>query len=932
MTLLGREAELAAIDELLGHLDNRGGCLLVKGEPGIGKSALLDEAAARATGAGLRVLRTAGIPSEQPMAFAALDRLLRPYASKIADLPSPQRDALASAFGLSDGGAPDLFLIALAALNVLAEAAADSPVVVIVEDAQWLDADAGDVLAFVARRVELEPIAVMIAVREGRETRLEQADLPELKLAGLGGADSARLLDSSDGSIPTAVRRRLLDIAAGNPLALLELPRAVEPEDLARSWAFESPPLTAALERAFTERVSALPEPTRIALISAALDEEGTLEAILRAASVVAERELTQDDLAPAEAAGLLQSTGTGVSFRHPLVRAAIEQATPPAIKRATHAALAAAYVNDRDRQVWHRAGSLLGPDPEVVAELEAAALRAVRRGAPAVAATALERAAQLTAQPTVRGGLLLRAAEMESELGRSDLASGLLAQARPLELDEQQRAQLALLHEAADEDSWSGPERVASVAAIASRHAETVEPELALRALLPVARSCWWGNATQETRDLVVATAESLGLPDEHPALIAVVGCTDPAKRGAQVVDRISAMTPGGGPVADHLLGTAATAILAFDLSWGFLTAAVAGLRAQGRLGLLSQALVSQSWAALHLAKPTVAATTAQEAANLARETGQPRWATAAELVLATLAGERGEFERAERIARDAEAELLPVGAQAMLALVQFSRGRGMVAHQRYSDGYEQLRRILDPTDIAYHALVGAWGLADLIESAVNLDKRDEAQVYLALLEDLAAATQGSYLHASRAYVLPLLATDDEAEELFQAALATELANWPCYRLRMLLSYGRWLRRQRRVAESRAPLRAAREGGYALGFGGLAEAARQELRASGEASRTRSPDLRDELTPQEMQIAQLAAEGLSNREIGERLYLSHRTVGSHLYRTFPKLGITSRTQLAQVLGAGADRVSAHADGGVPGDGARGLVPAHERE
>jgi DNA-binding CsgD family transcriptional regulator len=429
-------------------------------------------------------------------------------------------------------------------------------------------------------------------------------------------------------------------------------------------------------------------------------------------------------------------------------------------------------------------------------------------------------------------------------------------------------------------------------------------DPERALRSFLPVARSCWWGNATQETRDLVVGAVEGLDVPEDHPVRLAILACTDPVGQGEEVIGRIAriAPDPGGDPMAMHLLGTAATAAWGFDLSLGFLTAAVDGLRAQGRLGLLSQALVSESYAALHLAKAPLAESAADEAARLARETGQPRWAVAAEVVLATLAGERGDREKSEALASRAEAELLPVGAQAMLALVQFARGRGAVAHQRYSEGMEHLERALDPGDVAYHPFVGSWGLPDLIEAALHLDRRDEAESRLAELEALAAATAGPFLRAGVAYVKPLLAPDEEAGELYQAALATELVHWPCFHTRMLLAYGGWLRRQRRVAESRAPLRAARQSADALGFEGLAATARQELRASGETSRGRPPDLRDQLTPQERQIAQLVAEGLSNREIGQRLYLSHRTVGSHLYRMFPKLGIRSRAQVAGAL------------------------------
>ena len=287
-----------------------------------------------------------------------------------------------------------------------------------------------------------------------------------------------------------------------------------------------------------------------------------------------------------------------------------------------------------------------------------------------------------------------------------------------------------------------------------------------------------------------------------------------------------------------------------------------------------------------------------AGEAILLARETGQPRWAVAAQLAQATIAAERGDFDAAESLAREAEALLLPEGTRPMLALVQFVRGRGAVAHQRYAEGFEQLRRMLEPADPAFHPIVGAWALADLVEAAAYIGKKDSAMAYLDQLESLAAATSGSLLRAEAGYARAIVAQDDDAEALYKTALEHDLANWPCYRGRMLLWYGKWLRRQRRVAESRAPLRAAREGFDALAFPKLAESARQELRASCERSRLRTPETWDQLTPQELQIARMAAEGLSNREIGQQLYLSHRTVGYHLHRIFPKLGITSRSQL----------------------------------
>jgi DNA-binding CsgD family transcriptional regulator/tetratricopeptide (TPR) repeat protein len=908
MPLLGREPELSAIDGMLAGLADRGGSLVIRGDAGLGKSALLEEAEARARALDVGVLRTAGVASEAGMAFAGLHRLLRPRLPKLAELPDPQAAALASAFGIADGAAPDTFLIALAALDLLADAAAESPLLVIVEDAHLLDADTSDVLAFVARRLDLEPIAMLFAIRDGHRSRLEDAGLPELALRGLDDDDAQRLLDTHGPDLAPEVRRRVLETAGGNPLALLELPRALTH----RASSHEPVPLTDAIREAFSDRVSALPPSSRTLLLVAALDEQAPLKEVLKAASLLQQEPVDAGALEPAEARGLVRLTDARIEFRHPLVPAAIEQSAPTPTRRAAHAALALVYVSDPDRHAWHRAAACTGPDADAAAGLEAAAGRAMSRGAPAVAAAALERAAELTPDPEARGKLLLHAAEMEFELGRPDLALRLLERAKPLVPGGRDRARLALLFEAADEDSWSGPDRVARFAAFASAMPGAEAPERALFALLTVARGCWWGNPTQDTRDLVVAAAERLEVPEDSPARLLILGCADPVRRGAYVLERVERIAPDDGedPAALHMIGTAATAVLAFDTSLPFLAAALDGLRAQGRLGSLAQALVSQAWAALHVANGTLASSAAAEAAQLARETGQLRWAVAADLVRATLAGERGDFDTSAALSRQAEAELLPIGAKPLLSLVQFARGRGAVAHQQYADGYDQMSRILDPGDVAHHPFVGAWALADLIEAAFHCDRINEATRHLAHLETLTSATSSSYLRASLAYVRPLVADDERAGELFEAGLDGELSSWPCFRARLLLAYGRWLRRRRRVADSRAPLRAAKESADALGFDGLAEHARQELRASGETARRRVPDARDQLTPQELQIAQLAAAGLSNREIGQRLYLSHRTVGSHLYRIFPKLGVTSRVQIAEALHQGARHVA----------------------
>ncbi|WP_199239582.1 MULTISPECIES: AAA family ATPase [Kribbella] len=900
--LFGRERELAVLSELFEDLGGHGGALVITGEVGIGKSALLSEARRRAEQLGMSVLSTSGAPFEAQMPFAGLQRLLWPVMQEVSGLPEPQRAALSVALGVSGGPTPDTFLVALAALNVVADRAGEAPLLLVVENVRWLDAATRDVLAFMARRVETEPIVFLLAVRDGYATFLDDAGLRELRLETLDDASAKALLDAGAPRLDSELRRRVLNEAGGNPLALVELPRALDSKERGGLSTTAPLPLTPRLERAFAGRVSELPAATRSLLLVAALDEGAGLNEILAAASLVEHRTVTVDDLAPAEAAGLVSVNSE--RLMHPLVRAAISSTAAVSVRQAAHQALAETCAADPERSVWHRAAELTGPDEEVAADLTAAAERALRQGAPAWAAAALERAAQLTELASSRGHLLVRAAEIEFELGRSDLARRHVAEAKALELGQEDRTQLTFMLDASDQDSWSSADGLAALAELASEMTTANGPAPALKSLLTVALGCWWGNPTQETRDLVVAAVESLPVAEDDPARLAVLAWADPVKQGAFVIDRIAQLRPDatGDPVALHLLGAAASAVWAFDLALGFLTSSVDGLRAQGRFGLLAQALVAQSWAAIHLAKETLALSAADEAARLARETGQSGWALAADLAIAVLAGERGDSGIADALADRAEKELLPIGPHAMLSLVQFARGRDAIAQQRYSIGFEHLRRILDPRDIAYHPFVGAWALADLVEAAACSGNIDKARLYLEQLESLAAATSGPFLRATLSYARPLLSPDDKAEELYQAALSADLSDWPCYRGRLLLNYGRWLRHQGRVADSRAPLRAAWENLDALAFGGLAEAARQELRASGETSMPRTPDERDRLTPQELHIAQLAARGLSNREIGRRLYLSHRTIGSHLYRLFPKLGISSRSELAGVL------------------------------
>lgn len=511
--LFGRERELARISGLLEQAAARGGSLLIRGEPGIGKSALLGEAKKRAEKLGVLVLTTAGAPFEAQMPFAALHRLLRPLASGIDALPKRQREALLVAFGVGDGPAPDVYLIALAALQVLADRAGQAPLLLVVEDAHWLDASSCEVLAFVARRLEMEPIIALFAARDDAASHISEAGLPVLTLRALDDASANALLTVSAPELRPEIRRRVLDEADGNPLALIELPRALDSGRFALLPATAPLPLTERLERAFAVRVSGLPSATRLMLLVAALDEAADLREILAATSLIGDREASIDDVAPAAAAGLVSVSGQTMRFRHPLVRAAIYHAAPVSERQAAHIALAEAHAADPDRSVWHRAAALTGTDEQVAADLEVAAGRALRRGAPAASAAALEQAARLSDPTASRGHLLLRVGEIEIELGLTALALRHLAEAKPLRLVDAERRRLTLWLEAFNEDSWSGAARVAAFAEIANQMTNADEPALAFKPLQTLATGCWW-----ETPLRKVAISSSLQRSGSRP------------------------------------------------------------------------------------------------------------------------------------------------------------------------------------------------------------------------------------------------------------------------------------------------------------------------------------------------------------------------------------------------------------------------------
>jgi DNA-binding CsgD family transcriptional regulator/tetratricopeptide (TPR) repeat protein len=900
--LLGRESETGLLQALLDELAQGGGGIVITGDPGLGKTALLRAAKEHARANGARVLATTGLQSEAHLPFAGLHALLRPLISGKDDLPDPQREAIEGALGIRREETHEFFLVALAALELLADAAAEAPVVVAIDDAQWIDDATCNVLSFVGRRIASEPIAVLAALRDGYESPLIGAGLHELRLEPLSPDDAVAFLSEHVAAeLPDDAREQVLREAAGNPLALLELQSALQ---AGRSLG-ASIPLTERLERAFAERASELPTPSRLLLVVAAVSDGDSVDEVLQATKLLLNDTSPIPALELAIAANLIEIADSELRFRHPLVRSAIAQSVGFSERHRAHHALASVLASQPERQVWHRAAGVIGSDETLAGQLEAAADDARRRGAISTSVAALVRAASLSDDPSSQGRRLLSAAELSFDLGRHQEVVELLQQAEMLNLGSLQRARTAWLRELLDLGTWSDAARTRSFVDIVEQLRESGEVELALRFLLTLALKSWWAHPDAATKKLILAAAERMPVPPDNPALIAIVSTAAPSDRAETLLGVIKDRPAHErlDPEAVRLLGLAAGVLGALEEATSLYASAGAGLRAQGRLGSLAQTLLSHSWAAFHLGDWDAALSAAEEGARLARDTAQPRVMVLAQLVEATVGTVRGHLAdgEAEAVAMSAERLGVPIGANAMLALAKYTRGFAKLANGDYESAYQDFRQMFDPADISYHPYVNYWAFVDFAEAAVHSDKLDEARTVLAQLEETGRSAPSAWLEAALRYARPLFADDDEADELFATAVGHSASGWPFIRARSQLAYGRWLRRRRRASDSRPQLRAARDAFDSLGAAPWGERVRQELRASGETSRGVAP-ARDELTPQELQIAKLAASGLTNREIGQQLYLSHRTVGSHLYRIFPKLGVTERSQLRDVV------------------------------
>jgi DNA-binding CsgD family transcriptional regulator len=902
MRLLGRQTECQVLDRLVSDAAaGHSGVLVLRGEPGIGKSALLAYVAGQAQGA--RVVRAVGIESEMELAYNGLHQLCAPVLNHLERLPPPQRTALATVFGLSDGSAPDRFLVGLATLTLFAEVAEEEPLVCIVEDGHWLDQVSAQILAFVARRLLAERVVIVCAVRNGIGDAV-LAGLPDLSIAGLGDNDAlALLLDNLHGPLDAAVSQQIVAESHGNPLALLEFPRTWSVTELAGGFGLpERVPVTGRIEDSYAQRLRRLPPETQLLVLAAAADPVGDPVLLHRAISSL------EIDMTAAESAvdaGLLTIRGRA-EFAHPLVRSSAYRSAATHDRHRVHQALADATdaATDPDRRAWHRACAAAGPDEEVAVELERSAGRAQARGGVAAAAAFLRRAAELSGDPRRRSERALSAAQANLQAGAFDVALGLLARAEAGPLDEFQRACIDLARAQLAFASNRGNEATPLLLA-AARRLEPLDSRLARETYLDAFSAAFFGARLNEGVGVPEVADAARALPrqpiqDATPpelllhALVSLSDDYDTAIPRCQ--EALRKLRSEGISREERLRWLWQGCVVALE-AWDDESASslssdsVQLARETGTLAELALALSARAPVLVICGELSAAASAVTETQSVEEATGIMS-APYGALILAAWRGNEAEArDLIDTTTRDAGARGEGIG----LAVSEYARavlcnGLGQ---------YEEAVVAASSASRYQEAVVENWGLSELIEPAVRTGRTDLAARAFARLSAKASAAGTAWALGIEARSRALSSDGRIAEGLFQEAMGqlnrtqvrTELA-------RTQLLYGEWLRREGRRVDARAQLRSAYELFVAMGTGAFAERARAELMATGERVRKRSPETRDQLTPQEEQIARLAREGLSNPEIGAQLYISAKTVEWHLGKVFTKLGIRSRRQL----------------------------------
>jgi tetratricopeptide (TPR) repeat protein len=734
--LYGREHDIAIIEGLIDRVRDGGSALVISGEPGIGKSALLKIAQDIARERGLRLLTLCGVTSEAHLPFGGLQQALRSILRQSAALPARQRAALQAALGLSDDTtAPDVFLVGLATLTLLAESATGKPILILADDVHWLDEPSREVLAFLARRISSDPIVLLMSTRSGTEEPLTLVNVPRHELRGLDAFAAEQLLDAEARDLPHDLRRRFLDDAAGNPLALVELPRG---EMGRESFDFQWLPLTDRLERTFFARVSDLPMDTRTLLQIVAENDSKSLREVLEAGQILLGKKVGLEALAPAVSAMLVELAAGEVSFRHPLVRSAVHQAASPILRHHVHAALGQVIEDRSGRAIWHRMASAIGPDEALATELDAAAVRSQRRGVLSNAIVALENAARLSGTAVARSERLLRAAGFAAHLGQPATVERLLREAELDEPQPQMRAHFAWVREISQPLTVSDPARISALARFAADARADGASELALDLLQRAAQRCWWSNASNEVRADIFAAAAQLGFPASDARIIAIAGFAGPLPHGHEIYRQLAAHAAVAveDPRVAWILGIVANSVGAFEFSIGWFTTASVAFREQGRLGDLARVLFGHCCAEIETGDWAGALKSSAEAARFGEEAQQMMWVAAAATAQAMLAARRGQFDAAETYSGQADRLLPSHGTGFWRAILQDGRGIAALGNGRPAEAYEHLRRIWAPGDPAFNVGSQFYCLADFVEAAASCGQEEAAALAVQEIE----------------------------------------------------------------------------------------------------------------------------------------------------------------------------------------------------
>jgi DNA-binding CsgD family transcriptional regulator len=882
--------------------------LVVTGEAGVGKTVLLDQAVAERSSE-IEVHRMVAAESEMELAYAGLQFLCSPILESAEHLPAPQRDALETAFGLRVAPAPNPLLVGLATLSLLTEAADDRGLLCVIDDAQWLDTASARAIAFVCRRLGAEGVAIVLAMRTvGREW----ADLPRLTVDGLGDHDARALLgEALPGPIDPRVQDQIIAEARGNPLALRELPRSMTPAEAAGGFRLaQSMPLEHRIEASVLSQLEALPEPARLLLLLAAADPTGDPGLLWRARTLLS---IDLEHVAAAEASDAL-TVGPRVSFRHPLVRSAVYRGASHEDRTRVHAALAdATYVDrDPDRRAWHRANATLLPDEDVAADLERSASRARQRGGVAAAAAFLERAAALTPDDRPRADRLIAAAEAKHDAGASDAALRLLDSARDVQLTARQAALGARLRARAEyaiHRDRDGARRLLAAAQGLEAHDPVLARDTYIEAL---AAALYGGRLGDEETVAAVSNA------------ILDATAADRSDRARDLILRGQALLAAQGQEA--AMPTLRRALKAYlhesldglELHWMWFASRAAqdlwdadGMRvlaarqvelarAAGVMTVLPIAL-SLQMVAQTLGGDLAAAEASCDEIDVLRTAMGHSVPPTGRMFLAAYRGQIAETEAlAAQVRADGEARREGYAVSA----ANFAEAILYNGYGRYAEAMESARRELPYTHELNHAM---RALLELVEAAVRTGERSLAEEALDRLAGVTRPLESDYALGVLEMAQAQLCDGAGAEALFGQALERfERARIPIMVGRTRLLYGEALRRQQRRIDAREQLRAAHEVLWRTGLKGFAERAARELAATGETRRFRTDQTVDHLTEQEINVARLACEGLTNRDIGARLFISDRTAEYHLHKVFVKLGIASRSQLRTAL---ADRV-----------------------